>query len=1206
MSEHSKRLDEIRHQVRTSYLEKEERVVSQLAAGLTLTDVSREKISQQAVKLVQAVRDSSDPNLMESFLTEYGLSTKEGVALMCLAEAMLRVPDSYSVDALIADKVSPANWGKHLGQSASSMVNASTWGLMLTGKILDDEEDGLAQSLRSLVRRVGEPVIRTAVGQAMKELGENFVLARSIEEASKRAEKLENQGYCYSYDMLGEAARTDRDAKHYHIAYSDAIAALAPACKSDVIRENPGISVKLSALHPRYEFGQKETVMAEVVGRARSLALLAKSANMGFNIDAEEADRLDLSLDVIEAILSDPALKGWDGFGVVVQAYSKRASHVLDWLYELSNQLDRRIMVRLVKGAYWDTEIKRAQVLGLKSFPVFTRKENTDLSYLACAEKLLQMTDRIYPQFATHNAHTVSAILGMTEDKSQFEFQRLHGMGESLHDLVLKEHGSLCRIYAPVGSHQDLLAYLVRRLLENGANSSFVNQLVDEDISPEEIAVDPITEALSHGSDSRNSIIPLPKDIFTGRVNSRGLDITDHLAIAELERRSEPFKNKLWHWGENGAQITNPARQNDLVGTVKMASAAEVNAAVSMGVEAFARWNAVPPAERADKFEIVADLYEAHSPELMTLLCREAGKTLLDAVGELREAVDFLRYYASEARAKATTGPVSGRGLFACISPWNFPLAIFTGQIVAALVTGNTVIAKPAETTVLTASKAVQLFHEAGVPTSVLQLLPGLGSEVGAALTADPRVSGICFTGSTETAQIINGAQAAHAEPEAVLIAETGGINAMIVDSTALPEQAVRDILASAFQSAGQRCSALRILYVQDDVADRTLKMLFGAMDALRIGDPGDLSTDVGPVIDGSARRSIIEYLESNETKVLKQLSLPEVCDAGYFVPPTVLKVEGIADLQREVFGPVLHVAIFEPEKLDQVIDEINGAGYGLTLGLHTRIDQRVEQLVEKAEVSNIYVNRNQIGAVVGSQPFGGEGLSGTGPKAGGPLYLERFMAIDTDSNSITVDNLEGEIAGSELSKAWKGLDNRSWSKIGEQERSEALLKSGLEPVFPSGLSARNLPGPTGESNKLEFHPRGRILCLGEPGSDQSGSTALAQAKIGLVTGNAVLVAAGGVKDLVDERRTKKLPVTLLNGTVPVNALSQLEDLAAVVVSGNSARLSLIRQELAKRDGPLVPMITDWRNASRLTLERAVCVDTTAAGGNAVLLAAVS
>jgi len=594
------RLDTIRQEVRAKHLEKEEIVVAGLAEGLGLTTEQRVDISRQAASLVQAVRDNSDPNLMESFLTEYGLSTKEGVALMCLAEAMLRVPDSYSVDALIADKVSPANWGKHLGQSASSMVNASTWALMLTGKILDeDEDDGLAQSLWSLVRRVGEPMIRTAVGQAMKELGENFVLGRTIEEARKRAKDLESQGYCYSYDMLGEAARTDGDAKLYHIAYSDAISELASACTSESIRENPGISVKLSALHPRYEFGQRETVMAEVVGRARSLALLAKSANMGFNIDAEEADRLDLSLDVIEAILKDPALKGWDGFGVVVQAYGRRAAPVLDWLYELSQTLDRRIMVRLVKGAYWDSEIKRAQVLGLKSFPVFTRKENTDLSYLACAEKLLGMTDRIYPQFATHNAHTVAAILAMAEDKTKFEFQRLHGMGEALHDQVLREHGSLCRIYAPVGSHQNLLAYLVRRLLENGANSSFVNQLVDEEITPEMIAADPVNKAVAHGATARSPFIPLPKAIFDGRTNSKGLDITDPIEISKLETDAREFQTTQWHWGDGGEPVINPARHKDQVGTVRMASGDDVSPTIVRAQEAFREWDDRGAVERA-------------------------------------------------------------------------------------------------------------------------------------------------------------------------------------------------------------------------------------------------------------------------------------------------------------------------------------------------------------------------------------------------------------------------------------------------------------------------------------------------------------------------------------------------------------------------------------------------------------------------------
>ncbi|MHA1529432.1 MAG: bifunctional proline dehydrogenase/L-glutamate gamma-semialdehyde dehydrogenase PutA, partial [Alphaproteobacteria bacterium] len=849
-------LDQIRAAMRADTLPDEARVVSRLMAEAGLDAATRRAICTRAAELVHAVRGATDPGLMESFLAEYGLSTREGVALMCLAEALLRVPDAVTIDALIEDKIAPSDWGRHLGHSSSSLVNASTWALMLTGKVLGESDEGLARVLRGAVKRLGEPVIRVAVGQAMRELGRNFVLGRDIEEAESNAAPYQAKGYTYSYDMLGEAARTEADARHYHLAYSDAITGLAHACKADDIRGNPGISVKLSALYARYEFGQRDRVMAELVARTRSLAALAKSANMGFNIDAEEMDRLDLSLDVIEAVLGDPALRGWDGFGVVVQAYGPRGTHVIDWLHALASRLDRRIMVRLVKGAYWDTEIKRAQVMGLDGFPVFTRKVSTDVSYIACAKKLLGMTGRIYPQFATHNAHTVAAVLEMAGDKSAFEFQRLHGMGESLHAAVHDEEATRCRIYAPVGAHRDLLAYLVRRLLENGANSSFVNQIVDKAIPAEAIARDPFDAVAELGGAAANPGIPRPADLYgAGRVNAAGWDLTDPLTVEALEAARSTFRSHRWRAGPMVAgpvvasaprEVLNPARPAEVVGHVAEAVAADVETALE-AAGGVAEWSARPARDRAEVLRRIADLYETHAPEFFALSTREAGKTLLDGVGEVREAVDFLRFYACEAeRLEGAGGP---RGVIACISPWNFPLAIFTGQIAAALAAGNAVIAKPAEQTPLIAARAVALIHQAGVPAAALQLLPGDGPTVGAPLTSDARVAGVCFTGSTEVARIVNRAMAANLDPRAPLIAETGGLNAMIVDSTALPEQAVRDILASSFQSAGQRCSALRMLYVQKDVADRLLSMLHGAMDELRMGDPWDLSTDVGPVI---------------------------------------------------------------------------------------------------------------------------------------------------------------------------------------------------------------------------------------------------------------------------------------------------------------------------------------------------------------------
>ncbi|MBZ0123944.1 MAG: bifunctional proline dehydrogenase/L-glutamate gamma-semialdehyde dehydrogenase PutA, partial [Roseovarius sp.] len=834
---------DLRREIDLATYADEDATLRRLVALADLDDDARTRICRRAVELVRDIRSQSSPGLMEVFLAEYGLSTEEGIALMCLAEALLRVPDAETIDALIEDKIAPSDWGRHMGHSTSPLVNASTWALMLTGKVLKDEEPGPVGHLRAAIRRLGEPVIRTAVGRAMKEMGRQFVLGETIEAAMSRAAGMEKKGYSYSYDMLGEAARTEADATRYHLAYSRAITAISTAAAQRDIRDNPGISVKLSALFPRYELAQRDRVMDVLMPRLRGLALLARSARMGLNIDAEEADRLGISLDVIEATLAEPALAGWDGFGVVVQAYGQRASLVLDHLHALAERLDRRIMVRLVKGAYWDTEIKRAQVEGVAGFPVFTSKAATDISYIANARKLLGMTDRIYPQFATHNAHTAAAILEMGQDRDAFEFQRLHGMGEALHDLIKAAQGTRCRIYAPVGAHRDLLAYLVRRLLENGANSSFVNQIVDEDVPPEEVARDPFeavacdTPRLPDG----------PALFLPERRNSRGFDLTHQPTLDAIEAARGLFAGHRWQAGPilAGSSVprpahaaANPADPADSPGEVAFASAADIEVALA----AAEPWQATA-AERARVLNRVADLYEENHGELFAVIAREAGKSLPDAVAELREAVDFLRYYAANA-PEAT--PV---GTFACGSPWNFPLAIFTGQISAALAAGNAVLAKPAEQTPLIAHVAVRLMHEAGVPRTALQLLPGAG-DVGAALTSDPRVGGVAFTGSTETALRIRAGMAENLAPGAPLIAETGGLNAMIVDSTALPEQAVQAIVESAFQSAGQRCSALRCLYVQEDIAASFTEMLTGAMDALRLDVPWHLHTDVGPVID--------------------------------------------------------------------------------------------------------------------------------------------------------------------------------------------------------------------------------------------------------------------------------------------------------------------------------------------------------------------
>ena len=1112
-------------------------VIEHLIELANLSTQDRSEIVAKAATLVGRIRDDAAPGLMEVFLAEYGLSTDEGVALMCLAEALLRVPDADTIDALIEDKIAPSNWGKHLGKSVSSLVNASTWALMLTGRVLDDNAPATAGHLQSALKRLGEPVIRTAVSRAMKEMGRQFVLGEDIIAAMKRAAKMEEKGFTYSYDMLGEAARTEADAKRYHLSYSRAISAIATACVHDDVQSNPGISVKLSALYPRYELAKREDVLRNLTPRLRSLALLAKSADMGLNVDAEEVDRLGLSLEVIEQVISEPALAGWDGFGVVVQAYGPRAETAIQALYDMAVKYDRKFMVRLVKGAYWDTEIKQAQVLGMKHFPVFTQKAQTDVSYIANARKLLDMTDRIYPQFATHNAHTVAAILHMATDPKSYEFQRLHGMGEAMHKMVMQDNETRCRIYAPVGAHRDLLAYLVRRLLENGANSSFVNQIVDEDVAPEVVAADPFDSVSVEGH-----TITIGSDLYQPeRINSLGFDLAHAPTLAQIDAARLQFETCKWAAlpllngranPENSRDVINPANPNDIVGIAQFASLKDVKTAISKAKQ----WDA-PVAKRAAILNKAADLYEANFGELFALLTREAGKTLLDCVAELREAVDFLRYYA----AQATDDAPAGTAL--CISPWNFPLAIYSGQIAAALASGNAVLAKPAEQTSLMAYRAAQLLHEAGVPKHALQLLPG-GGDIGGALTETPNLNIVAFTGSTGTAQRIRHSLAQNA-PATPFIAETGGLNAMIVDSTALPEQAVAAIVESAFQSAGQRCSALRCLYVQEDIAPSFIKMLTGAMDTLAVGQPWDISTDLGPVIDEPARAKIAAHIEAHKTEIIHQLPTPH---GGTFIAPTLIKVSGIADMEEEIFGPVLHLVTYKSHELDQIIDDINATGYGLTFGLHTRIDDRVQHVSDRIMAGNVYINRNQIGAIVGSQPFGGTGLSGTGPKAGGPDYLLRFRA--------------GKSAG----------------VAGEWSTTQIELPAITNK--PQIICEHTLPGPTGESNRLSSMSRAPILCMG-PGAGTAQAQAEAVNKLG---GQAILVT----------------------GSIDPALLTDGPSYGGVLWWGDAQVTRAIDTALAQRTGPILPLITGQPDVGHALEERHICIDTTASGGNAALLGEVS
>ncbi len=1016
------------------FLADEATLVRQLADAADPGDVGRKKIQATAAQLVCAVRKNAKTDGgIEAFLQQYDLSSSEGVLLMCIAEALLRIPDADTADRLIADKITSAEWKNHLGSSDSLFVNASTWGLMLTGQILsldDTAKSNPGQLLGRMVGRAGEPVVRTAMRQAMKIMGHQFVMGRTISEAIKRATKIEVFPYRHSFDMLGESALTAADAQRYLDNYHAGIESIGNSMQeapADVFAA-PGISVKLSALHPRYEFTHEDRVMKELVPEVLELAIHAKKIGIGLTIDSEEADRLEMWLNIFEAVYRDPALDGWDGFGLAVQTYLRRGGDTVRFLTELAGDVGRRIPVRLVKGAYWDSEVKLAQERGIESYPVFTRKSHSDISYLAAARQALAAGDKLYAQFATHNAHTLASVLHYAGSRRDYEFQRLHGMGEELYAEIVDpdKHDRPCRVYAPVGSHEDLLPYLVRRLLENGSNTSFVNRIVDESIAVEDIVADPIELAREHDC-LPHPRIPRPADIFQPeRPNSKGMNLADRNVSRKLLADMESFGSKtivarpiVAGKAQSGEEVpsVNPSNTTEVVGTCMLATEEQVDHALTAAVAGQVGWDRVPADERAAILNRAADLFEQNSAELLELCVREAGKIIPDALSELREAVDFIRYYAAQSlthfgdpvempgpTGERNTYGMRGRGVFVCISPWNFPLAIFTGQIAAALAAGNAVIAKPAEQTPLVAYRAVQLMLEAGIPADVLHFLPGDGAKIGGRAVADPRVAGVAFTGSTETARLINQTLAHRDGPIGILIAETGGQNAMFVDSSALPEQVVHDSIYSAFNSAGQRCSALRLLCVQEEIEPRTLELLKGYMDELDIGDPRHLSTDVGPAIDEEARGLLTAHVDrmSKDARIVHRCTLPDATKAGTFFAPTLIEIDNIDALQREVFGPVLHVMKFKGKKLDETVQAVNSTGYGLTMGLHSRIDSRARGLANASGAGNIYVNRNMIGAVVGVQPFGGRGLSGTGPKAGGPHYLQRFGAEYTISNNIS------------------------------------------------------------------------------------------------------------------------------------------------------------------------------------------------------------
>jgi RHH-type proline utilization regulon transcriptional repressor/proline dehydrogenase/delta 1-pyrroline-5-carboxylate dehydrogenase len=1144
----------LRRRIAEAYRADETETVRALLAEARLEPAALAATQAYATRLAEAVRrERSQAGGVDALMLEFSLDSREGVALMCVAEALLRIPDASTRDRLIRDKIGRGDWRAHIGASPSLFVNAAAWGLLVTGRLVDTRSEGaLEQALQSLLRKGGEPLIRKGVDLAMRLLGRQFVTGRTIDEALANAREREAKGYTYSFDMLGEAALTAADAARYFDAYEAAIHSIGRASAGKGIAAGPGVSVKLSALHPRYSRAQRERVMRELGPKLSALARLAKRYDIGFAIDAEEADRLELSLDILASLAADPALADWEGLGFVVQCYQKRARPTIDWIVALARHYKRRLMLRLVKGAYWDSEIKRAQVDGMPGYPVFTRKVHTDVAYLACAKAMLAAPDALYPQFASHNAFTIAAIRTLGGD-TRYEFQCLHGMGESIYD-QLAVNGKLdraCRIYAPVGSHETLLAYLVRRLLENGANSSFVNRIVDPAVPIASLVEDPVTIVERSGG-APHANLPLPAAMLPGRRNSSGVDLAEdavlHALAAELAATPAQYEAgpllASTASGAAAATIVNPADRTDTVGRVVTTTTEDVGRAIAAALDAGNEWSNTPVAERAACLERAADLLEARRAMFMTLAVREAGKTFGNAAAEVREAVDFLRYYAVEARSFEGTMPV---GPIVAISPWNFPLAIFTGQVAAALAAGNPVLAKPAEQTPLIAHAAVQALHEAGVPRAALQLLPGAGETIGAALVAEPRIGGVLFTGSTDVARAIY-KQLGARDDDPVLVAETGGQNAMIVDSSALPEQVVTDALVSAFDSAGQRCSALRVLCLQDDIAPHVLAMLKGAMAELALGDPRRLATDVGPVIDADARASLVAYVASMRERggPVLELPLPAECARGTFVAPTLIELpslDALAALKREVFGPVLHVVRWRRDELDALVDAINATGYGLTHGIHTRIDETAAAILARVRAGNVYVNRNMIGAVVGVQPFGGHGLSGTGPKAGGPLYLRR------------------------------------------------LVRGGARTRIPTSPIA--LPGPTGEANTLEWQPRGVVACIAD-----DANVLLTQTRAARAAGNAPLWIRNPLALAAKDR---------LEGERVVFAdILDPKAVDAVLLDAAPERGKRIRAELATAPGPIVPVIVPEADGdydpARLVFERTVTVNTAAAGGNAALL----
>ncbi|AAO58445.1 trifunctional transcriptional regulator/proline dehydrogenase/L-glutamate gamma-semialdehyde dehydrogenase [Pseudomonas syringae group genomosp. 3] len=1226
----------LRAAITSAYRRPEQEVVPMLLEQARLTAPVAEATNKLAASIAEKLRNQKSAGgragIVQGLLQEFSLSSQEGVALMCLAEALLRIPDKGTRDALIRDKISNGNWQPHLGNSPSLFVNAATWGLLLTGKLVaTHNEAGLTSSLSRIIGKRGEPMIRKGVDMAMRLMGEQFVTGETIGEALANASRFEAKGFRYSYDMLGEAALTEHDAQKYLASYEQAIHSIGKASHGRGIYEGPGISIKLSALHPRYSRAQYERVMDELYPRLLSLTLLAKQYDIGLNIDAEEADRLELSLDLLERLCFEPQLTGWNGIGFVIQAYQKRCPYVIDYVIDLARRSRHRLMIRLVKGAYWDSEIKRAQVEGLEGYPVYTRKVYTDVSYIACARKLLAAPEVIYPQFATHNAHTLAAIYqiaGQNYYPGQYEFQCLHGMGEPLYEQVVGKvaDGKLnrpCRVYAPVGTHETLLAYLVRRLLENGANTSFVNRIADHSISIQELVADPVNQiermaTQEGGFGLPHPRIPLPRDLYgTERANSSGIDMANEHRLASLSSALLSTAHNDWKAApmlgcpaSEGtlAAALNPSDLRDVVGHVQEASLQDVDNAIQCALSAGPIWQATPPAERAAILERAADLMEGEIQPLMGLLVREAGKTFANAIAEVREAVDFLRYYAVQARNDFTNDAHRPLGPVVCISPWNFPLAIFSGQVAAALAAGNPVLAKPAEQTPLIAAQAVRLLLEAGIPEGVVQLLPGRGETVGAGLVGDERVKGVMFTGSTEVARLLqrNVADRLDSQGRPIpLIAETGGQNAMIVDSSALTEQVVIDVVSSAFDSAGQRCSALRVLCLQEDSADRVIEMLKGAMAESRLGNPERLSVDIGPVIDAEAKAGIEKHIQAMRDKgrTVYQVAIAESAELkrGTYVMPTLIELESFDELQREIFGPVLHVVRYKRKELGLLIDQINASGYGLTLGVHTRIDETIAKVIDNVNAGNVYVNRNIVGAVVGVQPFGGEGLSGTGPKAGGPLYLYRLLStrpLDAIEKSfvrgdalVAPDTRLREV----MSKPLQAL--KAWAASSQHAELDVLCGQYAE-QSQSGIT-RQLAGPTGERNSYAILPREHVLCLADDENDL-----LTQLAAVLAVGSSAVWPETDISKPLFARLPKEVQARIK--LVPDWAKDEVA-IDAVLHHGDSDQLRAICQQIAQRSGAIVGVNGLSHGETnvpleRLVIERALSVNTAAAGGNASLM----